>query len=85
MRFRTVLFDLDGTLVDHFAAIHRCHAQVRRHFGLPEPTPEDVRRAVEARTSGRAGGLTAGGMRSLRFDQRWSRAGLRDARRHACR
>jgi phosphoglycolate phosphatase len=46
MRFRTVLFDLDGTLVDHFAAIHRCHAQVRRHFGLPEPTPEDVRRAV---------------------------------------
>lgn len=46
MRFRTVLFDLDGTLVDHFAAIHRCHAQVRRHFGLPEPTPDEVRRAV---------------------------------------
>lgn len=46
MRFRTVLLDLDGTLVDHFAAIHRCHAQVRRHFGLPEPTPEEVRRAV---------------------------------------
>jgi phosphoglycolate phosphatase len=46
MRFRTVLLDLDGTLVDHFAAIHRCHARVRRHFGLPEPTPEEVRRAV---------------------------------------
>lgn len=46
MRFRTCLLDLDGTLVDHFAAIHRCHAQVRRHFGLPEPTPEEVRRSV---------------------------------------
>ena len=46
MRFRTVLLDLDGTLIDHFTAIHRCHANVRRHFGLPEPTPEEVRRAV---------------------------------------
>lgn len=46
MRFRTCLLDLDGTLVDHFAAIHRCHVQVRRHFGLPEPTLEEVRRAV---------------------------------------
>jgi len=46
MRFRTVLFDLDGTLVDHFAAIHRSHSHTRRHFGLPEPTPEQVRRAV---------------------------------------
>lgn len=46
MRFRTVLLDLDGTLIDHFAAIHRCHAHVRRHFGLPEPSREEVRRAV---------------------------------------
>ena len=46
MRFRTCLLDLDGTLVDHFAAIHRCHAHVRRHFGLPEPTLDEVRRAV---------------------------------------
>jgi phosphoglycolate phosphatase len=46
MRFRTCLLDLDGTLVDHFAAIHRCHAAVRRHFGLPVPSREEVRRAV---------------------------------------
>jgi phosphoglycolate phosphatase len=46
MRFRTVLLDLDGTLVDHFAAIHRCHAHVRSHFGLPEPSRDEVRRAV---------------------------------------
>jgi phosphoglycolate phosphatase len=46
MRFRTCLLDLDGTLVDHFAAIHRCHAQVRRHFDLPEPTLDEVRRSV---------------------------------------
>lgn len=45
-RFRTVLFDLDGTLVDHFAAIHRCHAHAMRRLGLPEPTPAQVRAAV---------------------------------------
>ena len=45
-RFRTVLFDLDGTLLDHFAAIHQAHAHTRRHFGLPAPTMDDVRRAV---------------------------------------
>ena len=36
MRFRTVLFDLDGTLIDHFSAIHRCHAYAMRRLGLPE-------------------------------------------------
>jgi phosphoglycolate phosphatase len=46
MPYRTVLLDLDGTLIDHFAAIHRCHAHVRRHLGLPEPTLAEVRRAV---------------------------------------
>ncbi len=46
MPFHTVLLDLDGTLIDHFEAIHRCHAQVRRHFGLLEPTREEVRRSV---------------------------------------
>jgi len=33
-------------LVDHFAAIHRSHAHTLRHFGLPEPTRDAVRRAV---------------------------------------
>jgi len=45
-RFRTVLFDLDGTLVDQFAAIHRTHAQTREHFGLSAPTRDEVRRAI---------------------------------------
>lgn len=45
-RFRTVLFDLDGTILDHFAAIHRTHVQTCQHFGLPPPTLEQVRRAI---------------------------------------
>jgi phosphoglycolate phosphatase len=45
-RFSTVLFDLDGTLLDHFAAIHRTHAQTMEHFGLPAPTMAEVRAAV---------------------------------------
>lgn len=44
--FRTCLFDLDGTLIDHFRAIHRCHAYTLRQLGLPEPTFVQVRRAV---------------------------------------
>jgi phosphoglycolate phosphatase len=44
--FRTVLFDLDGTLLDHFAAIHRTHTQTMQHFGLPAPSMQQVRRAV---------------------------------------
>lgn len=46
MRFRTVLFDLDGTLIDHFTAIHRCHAHTMQIMGLPAPTPTQVRAAV---------------------------------------
>lgn len=46
MRFRTVLFDLDGTLIDHFSAIHRCHAYAMRQLGLREPTLAEVRAAV---------------------------------------
>jgi phosphoglycolate phosphatase len=45
-RFRTFLFDLDGTLIDHFAAIHRAHDHTVRAFGLPPPTVEQVRAAV---------------------------------------
>ena len=46
MRPATVLFDLDGTLIDHFKAIHRCHAHTMRQLGLPAPTMEQVRAAV---------------------------------------
>ena len=45
-RFRTVLFDLDGTLLDHFDAIHRSHTHVRRHYGLPDATRDEVMRAI---------------------------------------
>lgn len=43
---RTVLFDLDGTLLDHFAAIHRCHSHAMRAIGLPAPGMDEVRRAI---------------------------------------
>lgn len=46
MRFTCVLFDLDGTLIDHFHAIHRCHAYAMTQLGLPEPTLAQVRNAV---------------------------------------
>jgi len=45
-RFSTFLFDLDGTLVDHFAAIHRSHSHTMRQLGLPAPTMAQVRAAV---------------------------------------
>jgi phosphoglycolate phosphatase len=43
--FHTVFFDLDGTLLDHFEAIHRAHCYTRRHFGLSEPSMDEVHRA----------------------------------------
>ncbi len=44
--FTTVLFDLDGTLIDHFAAIHRSHSHTMVKLGFPAPTLERVRSAV---------------------------------------
>jgi phosphoglycolate phosphatase len=44
--FRTFLFDLDGTLIDHFAAIHRSHSHTMTALGLPAPTLAEVRAAV---------------------------------------
>lgn len=44
--FQTYLFDLDGTLVDHFAAIHRAHTHTMTKMGLPPPTMEQVHAAV---------------------------------------
>ena len=46
MRPTCVLFALDGTLVDHFAAIERAHAHTLRQLGLPTPTTAQVRAAV---------------------------------------
>ncbi len=44
--FHTFLFDLDGTLVDHFAAIHRSHSHAMTQLGLPAPTLAQVRAVV---------------------------------------
>ena len=46
MRFRTVLFDLDGTLIDHLPAIHRSYAHTLPLLGLPTPTYEQVKNAI---------------------------------------
>jgi phosphoglycolate phosphatase len=46
MRFRSFLFDLDGTLIDHFTAIYRCYAHTMERLGLPKPTYAQVRSAV---------------------------------------
>lgn len=45
-RFRTLLLDLDGTLVDAFTTIHRSYVHTLPRFGRPAPTLEEVRRAV---------------------------------------
>jgi phosphoglycolate phosphatase len=44
--FRTVLFDLDGTLVDAFKTIHRGYCHTLPIFGRPAPTADEVRRSV---------------------------------------
>ena len=48
MRLNTFLFDLDGTLLDHFKAILRCHTHTMRQLGLPPPTMAQVHAAVGA-------------------------------------
>jgi phosphoglycolate phosphatase len=45
-RYRTLLLDLDGTLVDAFTTIHRGYVHTLPRFGRPAPTMEEVRRAV---------------------------------------
>ena len=46
MRFRTVLFDLDGTLIEHLPAIHRCYVHTLPQLGYPAPSYEQVKRAI---------------------------------------
>jgi HAD superfamily hydrolase (TIGR01509 family) len=46
MPFRTVLLDLDGTLVDAFTTIHRSYVHTLPQFGRPAPTLAEVRAAV---------------------------------------
>lgn len=44
--YSTVLFDLDGTLVDAFTTLHRAYCHTLPLFGQPAPTIEQVRRTV---------------------------------------
>lgn len=44
--FRAVLFDLDGTLIDHFQTLYHCYRHTLETLGVPSPSPEAVRRSV---------------------------------------
>lgn len=46
MQHRTLLFDLDGTLVDAFTTLYRSYVHTLPRFGYPAPSYEAVRRAV---------------------------------------
>lgn len=43
---KTILFDLDGTLIDHFTTIHRCVAFAQQQLNLPESDYDTVRATV---------------------------------------
>lgn len=43
---KAVLFDLDGTLIDHFQCIYRCYRHALDHLGLPPVTYQEVKSAV---------------------------------------
>ena len=43
---RAVLFDLDGTLIDHFDTLYRCYHHTLGKLGVESPSPELVRRSV---------------------------------------
>ena len=45
-KYRGALFDLDGTLVDNYAAVHSCLAEVFAEFGIVAPGYDKVYRSV---------------------------------------
>jgi phosphoglycolate phosphatase len=45
-RFRAVLFDLDGTLIDHFRIIYRCYCHALAQMGLEPVGYEKVKASV---------------------------------------
>ena len=45
---QAVLFDMDGTLVDHFETIYRCYKYASENLGKTAPTYDAVKRAVGA-------------------------------------
>jgi phosphoglycolate phosphatase len=45
-RFKGVLIDLDGTLIDHFATLYQCYAYTLGKLDQPVPAADVVRRSV---------------------------------------
>ena len=46
MTYTSILFDLDGTLVDSGEGVLKCAELALRHFNLPIPSPEEMRTFV---------------------------------------
>ncbi|HSE39834.1 MAG TPA: HAD family hydrolase [Acidobacteriota bacterium] len=46
MKFKCLIFDLDGTLVDSYPAIHESLNETLKHFGLQEVDEESVKKMV---------------------------------------
>ena len=46
MAIRAILFDLDGTLIDQFQAIHKAFASTLEQMGYHKPSFDEVKRAV---------------------------------------
>ena len=44
--FKTILFDLDGTLIDQFSAIHKSVNHLQKQLGLEESSFIKVKKAV---------------------------------------
>ncbi|MDR3316835.1 MAG: HAD family hydrolase [Puniceicoccales bacterium] len=45
-KITAVFFDLDGTLVDHFQAIHRCYCEVLAQFGRKPMAFEELKKHI---------------------------------------
>jgi len=46
MSIQAILFDLDGTLIDQFEAIHRAFSRTISGMGIPPPSYEKVKRSI---------------------------------------
>lgn len=46
LRYNTILFDFDGTVMDSAPGILNCAKKTMDRFGLPHPSPEQLRRFI---------------------------------------